>query len=101
MTHQSFVVTDPRTFDGDTFEVAERAVRQAHALAGVLRKAVEDAEIMARNAEMDRQPEPDAKAWPASPQGRQFANVKAAMEREEKRLALLVQAAGFNPKKAR
>lgn len=99
---QQFAVADPRTFDGDPFEVAERAVRQAAAVASVLSAAVEGAYIMARNAELERQliasGDCDAVAWEESAQNKRWASVNEDVATIQKNLTVLVRAAGFNPR---
>lgn len=103
-TPKTFTVVDPRTFDGDPFEVAERAAKQAEAVARVLVGTVETAHIMARNAEMERNliADGDAKAaeWASAPLGRRFAGAIEDARTIEKQLGALGKAAGFNPKKA-
>ena len=102
---KSFTVVDPRTFDGDPFEVGERACKQAEAVARVLAGVTETANIMARNAEMERKlyanEDADAAGWDESPYGRRFARAAAAVREVERELSVLGKAAGFNPKKAR
>lgn len=100
MTH--FTVVDPGTFDGDPFEVAERAVRQAGAVAEVLVQTLEGTLIMARNAELERQlianDECSVLAWENSAQARKLDAALEDAERVVKDCKLLAQAAGFNPK---
>jgi hypothetical protein len=101
-SQQTSTYTDPRFFDGDPFEVAEKAVRQAEEAVELSQRALNDAEVMARNAEMERQlhatGECDAQAWPASAQGRQYDLIRARLDKNRKLLALLRRAAGFNPR---
>jgi hypothetical protein len=106
MPHEvlTFSITDPRHFDGDPFEVAERACRQAEAVARVLATATQTATIMARNAELERNlmttPE-DARAeeWEDSLQARRLAQVHKASKQVERALGVLGKAAGYNPKR--
>lgn len=102
---QTFTVVDPRTFDGDPYEVAERACQQAEATVRLAAKAAEWANIMARNAELSRQDEAgsgiDAEAWEDSVHGRKLANVHHELKQIEQELGRLATAAGFNPKKVR
>lgn len=93
---QQFTVTDPRTFDGDPYQVAERAVRQCEALTTILMVALESAEMMARNAEMERGT--PATEWDKTPQARQFVLTRMETEMTEKRLAALARSVGYNPK---
>jgi hypothetical protein len=99
---QQFTVADPRTFDGDPYEVAERAVRQAAAVAAILKQAIDSAYLMARNAQMERDlvasGECDAYAYDESAEGRRFATIKAEVENVESRLKPLTRAVGYNPK---
>lgn len=100
---RNFTVADPRTFDGDPFEVADRAVRQTIALVQLALEAGEGANVMARNAEMEREcqrgEDPDsALTWLDSPQGRQFNSVLGDLATVVTRLGILRKAAAFNPR---
>lgn len=100
---RTFTVADPRQFDGDPFEVAERACAQAQAVARVLAACIQSAEIMARNAEMSRnlaETRDDARAteWDSSTQAQKFRAQAEAAEEAERVLGQLSRAAGFNPK---
>lgn len=90
--------------DGNPFEVAERAVRQAQAMAQLLIVTLSGANVMARNAEMERDlmrsGECDAKLWPETAQGRRYAALLEDARTMEKALGALTLAAGYNPKKA-
>lgn len=100
---QSFTIADPRTFDGDPFEVADRAVAQAEGLAKLLQRATDDALVMARNAEMERElmrgEEPRPLTWEEGPHGRRFQQVKDDIDTAISQLGVLRKAAGFNPKR--
>lgn len=100
---QSFTIADPRTFDGNPYEVAERAVRQAEAVAKLLSETVESAKIMARNAEMEREltrgEDPLPVEWENGPHGRKFDEVGSAAAAAQKALKMLAQSAGFDPKR--
>lgn len=104
MTHepQRFVVTDPRTFDGNAFEVAQRAVDQVLALARLTELSLGPTVLMARNAELERQmalgDEPDAAAWEQSTQAKQFASAVAELQNAQRRLRVLRRAVAFDPK---
>ncbi len=99
---RTFTVADPRTFEGDPYEVAERAVRQAAAVAAVLAHLLDATEKMARNAEMERafanHEQPKGSEWPNTPQGIRFAAVSDCVDSVQKSLGVLAVAAGFNPK---
>jgi hypothetical protein len=101
-SQQTITYTDPRFFDGEPFEVAEKAVRQAEEAVELSQRALNDAEVMARNAELERQlivgDECDASTWPTSAQGRQYATIRERVEKNRRILALLRQAAAFNPR---
>lgn len=94
--------TDPRYFEGDPFEVADKAVAQAVAAAELSQRALADAEVMARNAELERQlyasGECDADTWPVGPQGRQYDALSKLLGELQSRLGLLRRAAAFNPR---
>lgn len=98
----TFTVADPRTFDGDPYEVAERALRQAAAVAGVLERMIDAADKMARNAEMERafanHEEPKGSDWPRSPQAKVLIKVKREAALAKLRLNTVAQAAGYNPR---
>lgn len=102
-TTKSFTIADPRTFDGDPFEVAERATRQAEAIAKLLIVAIDGARLMARNAQMERDlmatGECDAPAFDSSAEGVRYDQVRESAEHAAKNLRVLAVAAGFNPKR--
>lgn len=99
----TFTITDPRTFDGDAFEVAGRAVAQLGALALIAEKSIEATKIMVRNAELERQcqrgEDVDAPGWPNTPEGRKWADVEASLAKLNTDLKVLQRAAAFNPRK--
>lgn len=101
--YNTFTVGDPRLFDGDPFDVVERAIAQTEAVAEILAVCIEDANKMARNAEMERQllggAEADALSWPDSVQGRKFAAALEAAGTITKQLSILRKAASFNPRR--
>ena len=101
-TAHNFTITDPRTFDGNPFEVAERAVAQLEGLMVLLRESAPLAELMARNAEMTRRmdsgQEPEGDRWATEPQGRQWAALDEETQRVLKRLRAMKAASGFDPK---
>ena len=103
-TTLSFTVQDPREFDGDPYQVAERAIQQ---LRGVLLQAetlIDATTLMVRNADLERTLSLGndlgdvAKDWPQSPQGRTLAEVHETLESIQKKLKLLQAAAAWNPK---
>lgn len=100
---QHFVVTDPREFDGDPYEVAERACRQAEAVATLLEQCIEGANLMARNAQMERNlyDSDDAKAaeWEGSVQGQRFEALLEKAGIVKVSLKVLARAVAFNPRK--
>lgn len=105
MPHQptTFVVTDPREFDGDPYEVAERATLQAEALLNLTIQAVEDAEVMARNADLEQQMDlggqPDASLWADSAAGKRWKAVSERLTGVVPDLGVLRRFAAFNPKR--
>lgn len=102
MSIQSFTIADPRTFDGDPFEVAERAVRQSQAVVKVALQSLDGARLMARNAQLEREllttGECDAPAYENSAEARKFDTVRSDLENAEERLRVLAKAVAFNPK---
>lgn len=107
MTHQPkhFTIIDAHTFEGDPYEVAERACRQAAAVAAVLEGCLEPAEQMARNAYMERNLqaglEPSADEWEATPEYKRWASLREEVAALVKRLSALAVASGYNPKRKR
>ncbi len=99
---RTFTVADPRTFEGDPYEVAERACRQAAAVATVLEQLLDPTEKMARNAEMERafaaHEEPKGSEWPNTAQGKRFAALAEEVATVRKSLGILATASGYNPK---
>lgn len=99
---QKFVVADPRGFDGDPYEVAERTFKQAEAIAVILDKCLSDARVMARNAEMSRQLDigeaADAAEFEDTALAQQIDKNRDSVQRVSKALAILGKAASFNPK---
>jgi hypothetical protein len=104
-TAQTFVVGDPRHFDGDPYEVAVRAIRQAAAVNEILLECLQGAVTMARNAEMERNlyhhDDPKAAEWGDSLQGRRLDALIEQTRDTMKQLRLLEQAAGFDPRKVK
>lgn len=100
MTHitKQFVVADPRTFDGNCFEVADRAIAQTEALVALAAETAGDARIMARNSELERQPEPDAIAWDTTAEARRWDNVAQLLTAVLTDLKVLRRVASYNPK---
>jgi hypothetical protein len=100
---KQFFIADPRSFDGDPFEVAERAAAQALALVKLAEEATEGAQVMARNAAMERdliaRSTPDPDGYDAGPEGRQWVDIRGDLAAMATRLAILTRAAGFNPKR--
>lgn len=97
-----FTVVDPRTFDGNPFEVADRAVAQVIGLLEIIQGAIDDAELMARNAELERQcqrkEDLDAVGWPDSAEGKRWAGVRSVTEQTTSAVQILKRAASFDPR---
>lgn len=104
MTHEAktVVIVDPRTFDGDPFDVADRACQQASGLVQHLRTALEGARLMARNAELERQLQAgvdlDPVGWENGPQGERFQRSLDELSDVEHSVNVLRRAAMYNPK---
>lgn len=99
---QHFVITDPRDFDGNPFEVTERAIKQIEAIVGLAQTAIPCAELMARNAEMTRRidlgGEPEGDRWAGEPQGRQWAALRDELTAIRRRLRIMKAASTYDPK---
>lgn len=97
-----FVVTDPRLADGNPYEVAERAVIQAAAVARILQQTTQTARIMARNAELDRQllleGNCDPQKFEDSVVAKKIDKVVEDAQDALKQLEIVAKAASFNPK---
>ena len=96
-------VADPREFEGDPYEVAERAVAQLSGLADVLRTHLDTVEMLVLNAYMERQNDTknpiDAAAWYDTAEYRNWQNVIAAADTLEHKLQAAQGAAAYNPKR--
>ena len=99
---QTFAVADPRTFDGNPYEVAERAARQVEALARLTRQSAETARLMIRNADLERQLALDgacsAEAFEDGALARKVDKVIEDAGDAEKAMKLVATAVAFNPK---
>lgn len=99
---KSFVVADPRDFDGNCFEVADRAVAQLQGLVQITEEALDPARLMARNAELERQcqrdEDLDATGWDDTAEGRRWARIRVNLGVLKNDLLVLRRAAGFDPK---
>lgn len=105
---QVAIVIDPRDFDGDPYQVAQRAVAQARALATILAENLDAVSKMARNAELERllavggltadELRVKAHAWDDGPQGRSLTELSESAQTIAKRLAVLEKAVSYNPK---
>lgn len=101
--YQTFTITDPRHYDGDPFEVAERAARQAEAMAAVLDKCLRDARVMARNAQAERDllttGECDMPGYEDTAEARRFDSLLDRVSGVQKDLQILSRAVSFNPRR--
>ena len=82
--------------------MAERAARQAEALAKLLVYATQGARVMARNAQAERDlirtGDCDMAAWDETEEGRRYAAIIESAEAIQAKLKVLTLTAGFNPK---
>lgn len=97
-----FTILDPRSFDGDCFDVSERAVGQTASLLDLTIESIEGARLFARNAELERQlyrkEDPDATGWPDTAEGKRWARLEAVLEQAAAELQVLQRVASFNPR---
>lgn len=104
MTHDpvSVVVTDPRTFDGDPYEVAGRSVRQFAGMVMLLRGMIGPMERMVRNSEMERAFDfgniPEPTDWTGSPLERKIRQIETTLTDISGVLGQIERAAEFAPK---
>lgn len=106
---QTITIEDARTFEGDAYQVAERAIQQTRALGALFLENLESVDLMARNAELERQLalgasgedlRAGAATWPESPQGRRLKALSEALSEALEALPSLEKAVAFNPKAA-
>lgn len=94
--------TDPRTFDGDPYDVAERAVAQCAGILDLYGRALDVAMLMARNAHMERnlalQRPPAGAGYLDTVEGKLFLRLSKAIDEARKTLSTLEKAVAFNPK---
>lgn len=101
---RNFTIQDPRSFDGDPYQVAERAIQQLNAVVALALDLYEPSMLMVRNADLERTLANGEKLtsvatdWPESPQGSQLARAKSDLEATHKRLRALERAAAYNPR---
>jgi hypothetical protein len=98
----SFSVADPRTFEGNPYEVADRGVAQCDGLALILNEQLDLAARMARNAAMTRALEAgdelSAQEWENTAEGRRWRAVQASGKALKGDLRVLRELARFDPK---
>lgn len=101
---KNLVVLDPRTFDGDPYQVAVRSIQQLIALLDVLGENLDTSALMVRNADLEKELAlgnklGDAgKLWHDSPLGRQLLIISKQLEDSKRRLGSIEKAVGFDPK---
>lgn len=97
------IVTDPRTYLGNPYEVAERAVEETKGLVRLVELSLEDANVMARNAYMQRrltlgEASAGGDIWPFSAEGRKFGILALKVQDIAEELSVLARAAAYDPK---
>lgn len=99
-----FTVVDPRTADGDPYEVAVRGIAQLEGIAFIALEQVEAAKILALNAALERQlttgKDADPSEFHESPEGTKWALVEEQLGSVVRTLSALKRAASFNPRAA-
>jgi hypothetical protein len=99
---KTFTVADPATFDGNPYEVADRALAQAGAVADVLTHALETAYPMLRTAEFERQLHANSECsdedFEKSALAKRFNEVGITVAGIKHTLNVLRRAASFDPK---
>jgi hypothetical protein len=100
----TFVVQDPRQFDGDPYQVAERAIQQLRGVLEQFEALLPATVLMVRNADLERTLALGnalgdvAKEWPESPQGRKLTEIEDQIAAVQKTLTRLQAAAAWNPR---
>lgn len=104
MNVRNITIQDPREFDGDPYQVASRAIQQMSGLVAVTLEVWEPTNLMARNAELERQlalgnnlVNPAAE-WPESPQGSRLRYAHEELHKVLLTLRTLERAVAYNPK---
>lgn len=99
---QIFALIDPRTMDGNPYDVAGRSARQAASLAALYRAALDGMRLMARNAEMERNlgqgRDAGASEWEQGPQARIIDKMISEVAAHIRALELLARAVEYDPK---
>lgn len=104
MNDRTITIQDPRRFDGNPYQVAERAIRQLSGLLVVALDAWEPTDLMLRNAELERQLalgnalHNPAAEWPESPQGSKLSLARSHVAQAGLILRPLERAAAYDPK---
>lgn len=108
MSTRTVTITDPREFDGDPYQVAERAVAQIKGLTLLLIENLDAVDKMARNAELERllasgsidteELRKQALGWPESPQGRKLSIAEERLQAIVNDLTSLERAVAYNPR---
>lgn len=96
------IVTDPRDFDGNPYEVADRALAQVDGAIKAAEAALDAAFLMARNADMERNlalgRPPAGSEYAEGPQGRRLRSLGEQLTAIRVDLGMLRRAASFDPK---
>ena len=99
---QKFAIADPKTFEGDPYEVAERAAKQAAAVVKLARQTTEAARVMIRNADLERQlaltGECDVQEFEESALAQIVDQIVTDTTEAERKLMRVAQSVSFNPK---
>lgn len=105
----TITISDPRQFDGDPYQVAERAIQQLQALLEATEAMIDPTNLMLRNAELERQMalgvqgdelREKAQAWPENVQAKRLADLFNTLESQRVRLEYTRKAAKYDPKAA-
>lgn len=98
----TFTYTDPRLFDGNPYEVAEKATNQALSALRLAGRAMADAKVLVRNSYLQRQIDTSEDGGISTPfdksgEGRAWESLLANRRDIERRLPNLAKAAGYDP----
>lgn len=98
---QDFRYHDPRRLPGDPFQVAEATFKQALAVGELYKRALHDAFIFARNAEMERQllagDDPDGAGFSRTSLGNQIGCTRIELTRLQSKVRFAAKAAAYDP----
>lgn len=94
-----FTIVDPRTFDGNPYEVAERAILQTTALLNLAVNSIDSTAMMALNSDLERQLALGEESDPTtSVLFRRLCGIQVQLSELARQLEVIRRAAVYDPK---